>query len=42
MVKFTMEDAQEASKYFNILLGEDIESRREYIFSHADFENLED
>lgn len=42
MVKFTMNDAKEASKYFNTLLGEDIEARREYIFSHADFENLED
>lgn len=42
MVKFTMNDAKEASKYFNTLLGEDIEARREYIFSHANFENLED
>lgn len=42
MVKITMKDAEEAWKYFDILLGENIEARKDYIFSHVDFENLED
>lgn len=42
MVQFTMNDAQEASKYFDILLGENIEERRKYVFSHANFEDLDD
>lgn len=42
MVQFTMNDAIKAKHYFDILLGTDIKSRKEYIFSHADFENLED
>ena len=42
LVKFTMEDAAMAHKYFDILLGENIDERKEYVFSHVDFENLED
>ena len=42
MVKMTMEDGEAAAHYFNILLGNDIEARKEYVFSHVDFENLED
>lgn len=42
LVKITMDNAAEAKKYFNTLLGEDIKARKDYIFSHADFENLED
>lgn len=41
-VKITMKDAEAADHYFDILLGENIEERKEYIFSHADFETLED
>lgn len=42
MVQMTMEDGLSAEKYFNILLGKDIEARREYVFKNANFENLED
>lgn len=42
MVKMTMEDGEQAAKYFDILLGTNIEARKEYVFSHVDFENLED
>ena len=42
LVQFTMKDAEAADKYFNILLGENIQERKKYIFKHANFENLED
>lgn len=42
MVKFTIEDAEAAKHYFDVLLGNNIEERKEYVFSHVDFENLED
>lgn len=42
MVQMTMNDGAEAAKYFDILLGTNIEERRKYIFANADFENLED
>ena len=42
MVQIKMNDAAQAKYYFDILLGEDIKSRKEYIFEHADFDNLED
>lgn len=42
MVKFTMKDAEAANHYFDILLGTNIEQRKDYIFSHVDFESLED
>lgn len=42
MVQMTMKNAEEAAKYFDILLGTNIEARREYIFANANFENLED
>lgn len=42
LVQITMNDAIAAEKYFNILLGEDLEGRKEYIFANANFENLED
>lgn len=42
MVKLTMNDAEAAAHYFDILLGTNIEERRKYIFANADFENLED
>ena len=42
LIQFTMKDAIAAEKYFNILLGEDIEERRNYIFENANFEDLDD
>ena len=42
MIQITMEDAEAAWKYFDILLGENIQERKEYIFSHANFKDLED
>jgi DNA gyrase/topoisomerase IV subunit B len=42
MVQIKMDDAEQAKYYFDVLLGEDIVSRKDYVFSHADFENLED
>lgn len=42
LIQFTMKDAIAAEKYFNTLLGEDIEERRNYIFENANFENLDD
>lgn len=42
MVQMTMENGEEAAKYFDILLGTNIEERRKYIFANANFENLED
>ena len=42
MIQITMKDAEAAWNYFDILLGENIEERKEYIFSHANFETLED
>ena len=41
-VQFTMEDAAAASYYFNLLLGENIKGRREYIFENIDFEEVEE
>lgn len=37
LIQFTMEDAIEAAKILNTLLGTDITGRTEYIFSHVDF-----
>ena len=42
LVQMTMEDGAAAAKYFDILLGTNIEERRKYIFANANFENLED
>lgn len=42
LIQFTMNDAAAAAKYFDILLGENIEERKKYIFDNADFENLDD
>lgn len=42
LVQIKMDDAEKAQYYFDILLGEDIKSRKEYIFEHANFDNLED
>lgn len=42
MVQMTMENGEEAARYFDILLGTNIEERRKYIFANADFEKLED
>lgn len=41
-VQFTMEDAAAASYYFNLLLGENVKGRREYIFENIDFEAVEE
>ncbi len=41
-IQFTMDDAEEADRYFNMLLGDDIGGRRDYIFSNVDFESLDD
>ena len=40
-VQFTMEDAENATKFFEMLLGDKIEERRNYIFDNIDFENLD-
>jgi len=42
LIQFTMNDAAAAAKYFDILLGENIEERKKYIFENANFENLDD
>ena len=42
LIQFTMNDAKAASEYFDVLLGENIEERKKYIFENVDFENLED
>lgn len=41
-VQFTMEDAAAAAYYFNLLLGESVKGRREYIFNNIDFEAVEE
>ena len=41
-VKITMNDAESAFTYFDTLLGTNIQARKDYIFSHANFETLED
>ena len=41
-VQFTMGDAAAASYYFNLLLGENVKGRREYIFENIDFEAVEE
>lgn len=41
-VQFTMEDATAAAYYFNLLLGENVKGRREYIFENIDFETVEE
>ena len=41
-VQFTMDDAAAASYYFNLLLGENVKGRREYIFENIDFEAVEE
>lgn len=41
-VQFTMEDATAAAYYFNLLLGENVKGRREYIFENIDFEAVEE
>ena len=42
LIQFTMNDAEAAEKYFDILLGENIKERRNYIFENANFEDLDD
>jgi DNA gyrase subunit B len=42
LVQFTMENAEEATYYFNMLLGEDLEERRDYIFENVDFSTFEE
>ena len=37
-IPFTMEQAEEAANYFSLLLGEDVDARREYISANADFD----
>lgn len=41
-VQFTMNDAAEAYKYFELLLGQNINERRKYIFANINFEEIED
>ena len=35
MIQVTMEDAVEAERMFTLLMGDDVEPRREYIEKHA-------
>ena len=35
MIHVTMEDAVEAERMFTLLMGDDVEPRREYIEKHA-------
>lgn len=42
LVRFTMKDVEKARYYFDILLGDNIEGRKQYIFENANFENLDD
>lgn len=42
LIKFTMNDAEAAAKYFDILLGNNIKERKDYVFENADFDLLED
>lgn len=42
LIQFTMKDVAAAHQYFDILLGENIEERKKYVFENANFENLED
>lgn len=37
LIQFTIEDAEEAARILNILLGKENEERTDYIFSHVDF-----
>lgn len=37
LIQFTIEDAEEAARILNILLGTENEERTDYIFSHVDF-----
>ena len=42
LIQLTMEDAIEAEKYFNDLMGEDSELRRKFIEENANLVNMED
>lgn len=35
MKKITVEDAEEADRLFRILMGEDVQSRKHFILTHA-------
>ena len=37
LLQFTIEDAEEAARILNVLLGKENEQRTEYIFNHVDF-----
>lgn len=39
---FTMNHAEEASKMFEMLMGEEVAPRRDYIFENVDFERVEE
>lgn len=41
-VQFTMEDGATAAYYFNLLLGENVKGRREYLFDNINFEEVEE
>lgn len=42
LIQLTMEDAIEAEKYFNDLMGEDSELRRKFIEENANLVSIED
>ena len=42
LIQLTMEDAIEAEKYFNDLMGEDSELRRKFIEENANLVDMED
>ena len=41
LMQVTIEDAAEADRLITVLMGDEVESRKKYIFEHANF-NRED
>ena len=40
--QFTMEDGEQAEYYFTMLMGDDVELRRDYIYENIDWEGTID
>jgi DNA gyrase subunit B len=41
LIRVNIDDAEKADEYFNIFMGDEVESRKNYIIEHADFANLD-